>query len=704
MVSFDVQAQAEVPQNETQEQEPIVFDGDRIEYSEGQKMIHGFGNVIISYNHMTITADKIALDIENKEAVAEGNVSLKKDDTIFKGKYGCYDFETEKGSVSEVTFLSPPVYGAAEETEKIAEKTYVAKNGYFGTCPFKKPHYRMQSKSIRIYLDDKIVANHVIFYIMDTPFLYLPYYSYSLKENRPRVTVMPGHSKEWGSYVLSGWRYRFDDNSMGRILFDCREKQGVAEGFTHNYKPKNLGEGTLHAYYMQERLRDIPEGTKAEFERYRIKWLHEWEPDTNTRTFVEYHRQNDINFNKDYFYREYVKDPQPKTQFSYTKKFPYYTVNFYNRVRVNQFETVIQEQPRATFNMSGYQLGDTKFYYTNETGFANFNKKTANAGLSNGNSYFYTTDADTTRLDTYNKLAYPTKVPGYFKWLRFTPYVDMRESFYTRSLDGAKRDFFRNVYGSGCNLTTKIFRMWDAEKDLMGIKINRLRHLVTPNIDYGYVHDPTVPAEKLDAFDYIDAITTGKAYTFRLNNKLQTKWVTETGDFQTINLVDFDSWVYLYPQKEERNVSDVFFALNLMPFRWLVSQSSTTYNWVTRDFEIFNLDLTVTKPSWEVGVGHKFVTNDYSETTFRALYKLTSKWQVGCYERYDFTRKRLNEQEYFFGRDIHDWIAEVTWNVEKVGGESVMLVFRNKAFPDAPIGADVSYNEPKVGSQSEPLY
>ncbi|MFH1856636.1 MAG: hypothetical protein ABH836_05370 [Candidatus Omnitrophota bacterium] len=687
-----------------EKQEPIIFDGDKIEYSDEYKIIHGWGNVIMRYKDTTMTADKMSFDTENQEATAEGDVSLYKDDTVFRGKYGHYDLKTEKGFVRDVKFSSAFVYGGAEEVNKTDKETFVGKQGYFGTCPFKKPHYRLQTKRLNIYLHDKVVAHNVIFFIGDVPFLYLPYYSYSLKDNRPRVTVMPGKSKEWGFYVLTGWRYRFDDDSMGRIHLDWRENMGPAEGFTHKYKTKDLGEGTFHGYYMQERLRDLPEGTPAEFERYRIKWVHEWEPDLNTRTFAEYHNQSDINFNKDYFYTEYVKDPQPKTQFSFTKKSPYYSVNFYSRVRVNQFETVTQSMPEVSFNLPGYQLGHTKFYYTNETKFANFNKKTANAGMVGGNAYFFTTDTNTVRVDTYNKLTYPTKLPGYFKWLNTTPYVDVRETFYTRDKDGANRDFLRNIYGAGYNLNTRIFRIFDAEKDFLGIKINRLRHLVTPNIDYGYVHDPTVPADTLETFDTIDTLSTGKAYTFRLNNKLQTKWVDGEGNPETVNLVDFDSWVYLYPQREERSFSDIFLSLKIVPFRWLESTSSTTYNWVTGDFEVFNMGLDINQPKWQVEAAHRFLTNNYSESSFKALYHLTSKWQVGFYERYDFTKKRLNEQEYFIGRDVHDWIIELTWNMENPGGESLMFVFRNKSFPEAPLGFETSYHEPKTGSQSEPIY
>ena len=221
------------------EKKPVIIDGDKIEYSDAHRMVHGYGNVIVTYGDMTMTADKMAFDVENKEAIAEGNVCLYKDESTFKGAYGRYDFESEKGTVSDVRFSSAPFYGAAEEAQKVAKKTFVSKYGYFTTCPFEKPHYRIETKRITIYLDDKIVASNIIFYIGDFPLLYIPYYSYSLKEDRPRVSVIPGKTKEWGFYVLTTWRYEFNENFKGVIHLDYREKMGPTDNdglMAHNYR------------------------------------------------------------------------------------------------------------------------------------------------------------------------------------------------------------------------------------------------------------------------------------------------------------------------------------------------------------------------------------------------------------------------------------------------------------------------------------
>ena len=121
------------------EKKPVIIDGDRIEYSDARKMVHGYGNVIVTYGDMTMTADKMAFDVQNKEAIADGNVCLYQDESTFRGNYGHYDFETGKGTVSDVRFTSAPFYGAAEEAQKTGKKIFVAKKGVLLLVLLKNP-------------------------------------------------------------------------------------------------------------------------------------------------------------------------------------------------------------------------------------------------------------------------------------------------------------------------------------------------------------------------------------------------------------------------------------------------------------------------------------------------------------------------------------------------------------------------------------
>ena len=680
---------------EVENETPVDCQGQKIEYSEAKKEVRITGDVVIRYEDVKITADKVIVYPESKDVYATGEVSLYKGEDVLKADRLYYNFGTKKGTLIHGDFHSGKVFGEGQKIEKISEKELEALKGYFTTCNFDIPHYRIEAQRIKIYLGDKVVAQHILFYIGDIPVLYFPYYSYSLKENKPRVVVIPGHNKEWGYFILTAWRYLFNERSKGWVHLDWREMLGFGYGVDYEYNTQNYGQGLLKTYYTQERKRGLKEHVPAEKEKYRFSLAHRWDMDEDTRVLLEFHRYRDRNFLKDYFYEEYVRDPLPArdSYISIIRNKKYYSTSLLCVKRFNHFRTVTERLPQIRFNVNNYRLGDSRFYYTSVYQFDNLNQKMADTGL----------DSDVMRFHTDNGLRYPTRLIGFLDWIEFSPYAGRIETFYSRGIDGDKRDFFRGQWYAGYSLSTKIFRIFDIEGKYIGVEVNKLRHLITPTISYTYRRRPTVLPRRLEAFDGIDAYNADKYYTFSLENKLQTKWYKEGSlKKEKIDLITLRSSVNFYPQIEGDSFSNVTSSLNLQPSRWLELGLTTNYNPYSRDFEDFNLQAKAEKSKWKVELSSRYSQkSQFHEGILKATYTLSPKWRLGIYERYDFQDKDLVEQEYAFERDLHCWTAELIWNTYRPGGETIWLVFKPKAFPDFPVEFVTSYHSPKVGSQSE---
>ena len=59
-----------------QAKDPVVCNGDKVEYFEDEKKVVGSGNVVITYQDITLTADEVTVWPETKAAEAEGNAKL----------------------------------------------------------------------------------------------------------------------------------------------------------------------------------------------------------------------------------------------------------------------------------------------------------------------------------------------------------------------------------------------------------------------------------------------------------------------------------------------------------------------------------------------------------------------------------------------------------------------------------------------------
>lgn len=676
---------------EINENLPIDCSGDKIEYSEESKEVRILGHSVITHDDIKITAEEVIVYPETKDVYAAGDVTLYKGEDVFEADKVYYNFGNKKGSLMHGDFASGKVFGETERLEKLSEKELNAIKGYFTTCNLNPPHYRIEARNIKIYLEDKIVAKNVLFYVGNFPLLYFPYYSYSLREDKPKVVIIPGHSKEWGYFLLTSWRYFFNERSRGWIHFDWRDKLGFGEGIDYEYNTEKYGKGLLKLYYTQERKRGLREDEPAEKDKYRVKLEHGWKIDNDTEALLEYHKYKDEKFIKDYFYKEYVKDPQPTSYFSITRNKAHYSLRFLARKRVNHFRTIVETLPEVKLNINNYRLGNSRLYYTSDFRFDNFNIKEAYTGE----------DTDAVRLHADNKFSYPTKLIGYLDWIDFTPYVGHIETFYSKDKYGTDRNFFRGLWYSGYTLSTKIYRVFDVDGEYLNVEVNKLRHLITPSIDYVYRHEPTAIADKMGQFDDVDAYAKAKYYVFALENKLQTKWFKEgTFDKENIDLVSLRSSVNFYPQIEGHQFSNVTTSLTLQPKRWLDVTLTNTYNPYTDDFEIFNTEVEAEKSKWRVKLGSRYYQQtQFHEGTIKATYTLSPKWTLGFYERYDLDGNNLVEQEYALTRDLHCWTAEIIWNIQE--GETIWLVFKPKAFPDFPLEFVTSYHVPKIGSQSE---
>lgn len=745
-------------------EEPVIVNGDRVEYFEEEKKVVGTGNVVVTYKQMKLTADKATVYMNTKDAYADGNVTLYQDKNVLSGAKGYYNFDTKKGTLDDASGVMLPCYIKADKIDKISDTTYIATDGYVTTCKKSPPHYRVVSKKVFVYLKKRVVFKNGLLYVGKSPILYSPYWEYPL-DDRPKAQMMPGRSKEWGAFSLNTWRYELSGDFKGTARLDYRENWGVGEGVDLKYNTRNAGEGLMRSYYTQQRVRDLPEGTPAEFERFRVQQRHKWQIDDNTMMMMEYNRFSDANYPKDFIYKdrrdEYEKDRNPETYVSVIESKPEYNLHFFTLKRVNRFDGVTQKLPEVKFNVPSHQIvnggsGATNgendsseswynnFYYTGDHSYVNFDRKYA-APTDN--------DEDVMRLDSYNELSYISKLGGF---LSVTPKVGVRESFYTKDRQNdsgigpreGNRNFIRGIFYTGFDMSTKLYKIYDVNINSKGFEMNRLRHVITPTIGYSYIHDPTVPASLLQGFDSIDSVSRTNSISFGLENKLQTKRLLSRSEIKRIGELGkkYEEEEKFEEQKEEakgitkkeaaekkqlQSVDIVRLGLSvpydfklenqgsrfgthtvnleLLPYSWYRIVSDMSYNPHTKRIIGINSDFIVDfdiDNNWRFGT--RYINDSSTQLTTEFNLRLSRWWKLRAYERLDAkkltgTTKKINdlaEQEYGITRDLHCWDLDINYNIKREYGETLWFVLRLKAYPDIPFEFSNSYHQPKAGTQS----
>ena len=677
-----------------EKKKPIIVDGDKVEFFAEDKQITAEGSVIITYQDTTLTCEKIKVNTQTKDAFAEGDVHLVTLDGEIRGEAIEYNFDKMVGKIVKGRMKAKPFFGEGEFIERINEKEFQIKRGFFTTCDLDKPHYRLQSKKIDMFPGDKVVARDIVVKLGQIPLFYLPKFIQRLDEKRPRVRVIPGKDKEWGYFVLQAWRYDFNDIVQGRLHLDYREKRDFAWGWDNYFNTSLLGKGVFRTYYTHERkikadhIYSDPRDTE-ERERYRIQLLQNKKIDNETNMVFQFNRMSDDEFVKDYFFREYEKEYRPDSYLLLTQAKPYHSLSLLLRKRFNRYFAETEKLPEVKLDIPSYKIGNSTFYYSNESGTGILENK--GAAPSDLKQKIF-------RFDTFNKLSYQKKVA----FIETNPYIAIRETYFSKDIN-RKDDIWRNVLYSGIDLSTKFYRIFDVNQESLFLKFDRLRHIITPTISYQYIRKPSVDSSDLIQYDDVDSISKGSSMSFSLENKLQTKRKKKTIDF--LRFIASIPYTFKHQQQAGGNFGNVNCDLELIPTDWIRIYADSVYDRGIDKFSTINLDFNfrdTSKPhKWELGIGKRYSRNDSNQITMDLYYRPNNKWKFKVYQRLYPHSDSLIEQGYTVARDLHCWEVEMNYNVRRGWGETLWFIFRIKAFPEMEFDWNKEYNRPKPGSQSQ---
>ena len=687
--------------------EPIIVNGDDVEYFQEKKMVTGSGNVSIKYKDIELTCDKITVYLDTREAIAEGNVRVTQKGAYFTGERMNYNFETKKGIVLKGYLNSTPFYGKANEVDKIENKDqFKLDGGYITTCDLEKPHYRVRAKQIMLYLGDKVIAKHIFVYIGNVPVLYWPYYVQPLKERKSYITIIPGNKKDWGYYALTSYRYYIDQNNKGDILLDYRTKMGVAEGINHYYETPDIGRGAVKVYYTRENA-FVYQSTNAEIDRWRWQVRHEWDmgEGTDTKALFEFNTMSDRDVIKDFFYNEYEEiGANPDNYLTFITQKESYSTQFLIRARMDNFLDVVERLPEFDITVPDNQvfkdikiLKDVPIYYKMNSSAVYLNHEFDNTNTSTPQK-----DIGDGRVDTYNQISYAAKL---FRALSVTPYAALEDTYYSR-LATSETNQIRNIFTAGVNNSIKFYKVYDVTSNFLGIDINKLRHVITPTANYFYSPSPTIAPTKINQMDAIDALDKQNGVLLGLENRIQTKRKDSGGNLNSVDLATLlISSTYNFKgtsvTEGDGKFSTIDFKLELIPYEWAYLQGTMSvdpkHSWVQQE----SIDLvTHWKDKWSLAISDRYEHTDITDTSLISLdgtYQINEKWKIRAYERYNASGGSFEEQEYTLTRDLHCWLAELTYDIGDTGNTGLWLIFKLKAFPQTPIGLKQTYSRPRFG-------
>ena len=669
--------------------QPVQVKADHVEYFDTTQKVVASGSVTAVSKDTKLTCDEATIYMATKDAYLKGDVRIAQAGVLLKGEEILYNFETRKGVILKAEVETGPFRASGDRAHKVADSEFTYRGGYLTTCDFETPHSRVQATEIKIFLDDKVVLKNAVMYVGNLPVFYTPAYVYPLDDKRPRVTIIPGKSKEWGMFVLTSWRLYFSENLSGRFFYDARERLGLAQGLELKYRLPVGGNGIFRTYYtdedkiQQKHLLDRyihPEkGAHTDrLNRERFQLRHTADIDPVTKATLEIHQMRDPATVKDFFPTEYLADPSPQTYFQIIRATPLYGLTFLVTRRTNIFQTVSQSWPSLNVQIRPVALpwlpGIESIRHWLAAGKAtNRSQPTSQSGwyYESNYSYAHTNVSDRTGLsNSYitggikQQLSYVTKL---FGWLNVRPFGEFQEALFSRSAV-SNNPITRQSAATGGELSTRFFRVFPIESKVLGLDIHSIRHIINPLVQYRYQSNPTVPVKQL--FNGGDGLVKTNTLTPSIEQKLQTKHLID-GKWQAVDRARFLTQMPYDlegPSGQGGRWNNVDMDLEIKPYSWLYAEADGHINPHIGKFETINADLFATGghssgvPSsgsqidrrsgfsysrdaegfrdapWGAGLGWRYQRHTSAQLTFETEFDLDPKWRIGIYQAVDVKR------------------------------------------------------------------
>ena len=238
------------------EPDEILIDADQVHYVEGA--IVARGNVVVLYRGFTITSETAEIDEDGVLGRFRDDVTIRYDDREVVAEVILFNFEDEEWEVlSARTVVEPEFFerGVAEPiyvyADRIAgtedEEEFDAFDALATSCELDLPHYGLRSDHVRVIDDSRLVLRRPTLEIFGRTILRYPW-DVTLSQRTPHNRFFPefGQNTVEGFYAKMAYLYLTEGDLDGFIRVHLTEKRGIGAGADHRFDTgAHRGEASL---------------------------------------------------------------------------------------------------------------------------------------------------------------------------------------------------------------------------------------------------------------------------------------------------------------------------------------------------------------------------------------------------------------------------------------------------------------------------
>lgn len=449
---------------------------------------------------------------------AEGDLFVKYGSYLFIGERLEYDFTTKEGVLYQGRSSVEPWYFGGDQVYFHDDASIEILNGYLTTSGDLNPDWQLRMERIVLTNDHFVTANNVKFKYDRFSLFWFPIFKTKLDwllDSPVRFRVRTGGKQGLRFGVI--YEAITTETFTSFVRFDYRLNRGPALGLETVYESPD-GLETFNTINYVARDSSILE-PKERF-RYRFEGVYSnLLDDGKTSINFSYDKISDLQMPSDYYDKSLDLKTSGKTLLDVRRQNDdLWISNFYSRLRVNDFQTIKEELPTASFSMHPVELGESGIILENyvKGGFLNYQYS---------NDVENSPDFHSSRLEVQHKL-YKPFFCGPFA---ITPEMKGVGIYYGNSPNGDPQLMATGILSG--EVKTLLHRYFDWGK-----------HVLIPYSNYQYIIEPTEPPPEHYIFDIEDGWSRLSAWKWGVRN-LFYRGNTEDGFVRALSA---DTFAYAF--------------------------------------------------------------------------------------------------------------------------------------------------------------
>lgn len=229
------------------------------QYDRARRILTATGDVVVTYQDVTIHADRLEITLDTNDVRAEGNVIIEANRQRIRGATLAYNLVSRRGRLTQTAaeYTGPMVLGTvfvrAEVVEGVLGSVTTGRGVFCSTCEGPSPVAYLTARELTVYPNDKIVGRGVTVWIGGRRIFTWPYFVIFIREQRAsRLLPVVGYSEAEGYFLKTFYSYALGENHYGYLRLDLMEKLGVGYGIEHAYRIRG-GEGVAFLYRLENK-------------------------------------------------------------------------------------------------------------------------------------------------------------------------------------------------------------------------------------------------------------------------------------------------------------------------------------------------------------------------------------------------------------------------------------------------------------------